>query len=148
MKNILKILLIVATVSVASCSTENTIGGGVIASNTALNGKVFGKNFTFKGGKSFPSGDKISIYLTDVVADCSSDIFKYEYRISTVIEKKIGTNTKANVVFGKEGEIPLNVLQSTVTIESVTDTEIKGKIKSESNEDNTVEGSFTVPYCK
>lgn len=129
-----------------SCSDDSDNVGSTL--NSPLKGIVFGENFEAKGGRVFISGDDLSINITNVAVDCSSDIFDYILYVSTTVDNKTGTTNKANVVFGKKGETPLNVLQSTVIIEFITESEIVVKIKASSSGNDIIEGIFTVPFCK
>lgn len=145
MVKLVKLVLVCTLLVCTACSKDDDNNS---VSEKVLSGKVFGKSFVAKGGKAFTSGDEISIEITNVVADCKSDFFELDYSVSTYIKKEKGTNTKANVIFSKKGEIaPLNVLNSTVIVEEITDSLITIKIKSNSGSDNDVEGKFTVPFC-
>lgn len=147
MKNVIKFIAMAIVFAFVACSdsTDDNLGGSI--PNTALAGTVFNTNFVATGGKAFMSGgDQLSINITNVEADCSSSIFNYDLYVSTTVENKVGTST-TNVVFSKGGETPKNVLQSTVVVESITETEIVVKIKS-STTGSKVEGTFTVPFCK
>lgn len=146
MKNVIKFIAMAIVFAFVACSdsTDDNLGGGI--PNTALAGTVFNTNFVATGGKAFMSGDQLSINITNIEADCSSSIFNYDLYVSTTVENKVGTST-TNVVFGKDGETPVNVLQSTVVVASITETEIVVKIKS-STSGSKVEGTFTVPFCK
>ncbi len=157
MKKLVKIIVLVMVFAFSACSSDNSDDLGV--ANTILEGKVFGESFAAKGGQAFlvgtqtsggqSSDGELNIYITNIVADCSSDVFDYTLYVSTYVENKVGLTTQANVVFGKKGETPLNVLQSTVVVESISDSEIKGKIKASSNSgENIIEGTFVVPFCK
>lgn len=144
MKCSVNALIIFLLVLISGCSSNDK--DVVSIADSPLKGKVFGIDFIAKGGKAFKSGDKISVKITNIDANCDSDVFDYEYQVSTRI-KEVGTVTDANVVFDKKGETPLNQLGSTVIVESITDTSIVLKIKA-GKDDNSVEGKFTVPYCK
>ncbi|WP_422090018.1 hypothetical protein [Tenacibaculum ovolyticum] len=156
MKNVIKFIAMAIVFAFVACSdsTDDNLDGSI--PNTALAGTVFNTNFVATGGKAFLVGSQssdgqssesqISINITNVEADCSSSIFNYDLYVSTTVENKVGTST-TNVVFGKDGETPKNVIQSTVVVESITETEIVVKIKS-STTGSKVEGTFTVPFCK
>ena len=147
MKNVIKLAAIVLAVVFVGCSDSDSDNLGGIA-NTPLKGKVHGTSFVAQGGKAFVSGNNLSINITNVTADCNSSILDYTLYVSTDVESKVGITTKANVVFNKKGETPLNKLNSTVTVEKLTSTEVTVKIKADSTGDNTVEGTYTVPFCK
>lgn len=147
MKNVIKFIAVVVVFAFVACSDSDSENLGGI-SNTPLEGKVFGTSFKATGGKAFSSGNQVSVNITNVVADCNSTIFDYDLYISTTVDNGVGSSNKTNVVFNKKGETPLNVIQSTVTVESITLEEVKIKIKSNSSSNNTIEGTFTVPFCK
>ncbi|KAB1160703.1 hypothetical protein F7018_02165 [Tenacibaculum aiptasiae] len=147
MKNVIKLAAIILAVVFVGCSDSDSDNLGGIA-NTPLKGKVHGTSFVAQGGKAFVSGNNLSINITNVTADCNSSILDYTLYVSTDVENKVGSTTKANVVFNKKGETPLNKLNSTVTVEKLTSTEVTVKIKADSTGDNTVEGTYTVPFCK
>lgn len=143
MRNLVKVLAVFLLVFIVGCSDDD----GTSVADSVLKGKVFGVDFTAKGGKAFKSGtSSISVNITNVVVGCSSRISEYGYRVSTIIKEE--GISKVNVVLSKKGENPLNLLESTVIVESITDSSIVLRIKAGSRPDNTVEGKFTVPYCK
>lgn len=146
MKNLVKVTFVLFLTLFISCSDDDTTEG--IVSNQPLQGKVFGGDFTALGGKSFESGSKVSINITNVAADCSSTIFDYDSYISTEVTAKVGVYNNVNVAFHKKGETVVNVIQSTVEITSITDSQIMVKVKSNSSTSNVVDGIFTVSYCK
>ncbi|TCI93063.1 hypothetical protein [Tenacibaculum sp. M341] len=146
MKNIFKITCLFLLVCFVACSDDENVGGTV--SNEPLKGSVFGETFVALGGKAFDSGENVSINITnEVTAVCSSSVLDYNLYISATVPAKVGVYENTNVSFHKEGETPLNVLQSTVEITSVTDSQIMVKVKSNSSSDNVVDGLFTVAYC-
>lgn len=144
MKNGIKLFAVIAMFAFVGCSDSDSDN----LASTPLQGKVFGESFKATGGKAFLSGNDLSINITNVAADCSSSIFDYILYISTDIDNKVGSTSKANVVFNKKGETPLNKLNSTVTVEALSANEVTVKIKAISTGDNTIEGTFTVPFCK
>ncbi|MDE0536167.1 hypothetical protein [Tenacibaculum sp. L6] len=150
MKKIFKIsyaFLVCLTLTLVSCSDSDNDPAGI--ANTKLSGKVFGTSFTAEGGQSFTSGDnEISVHITNIQADCSSDIFDYELEVSTYVKPEVGTYNDINVVFNKKGVTPLNYFQGIVEVVKITDNEVTVKIKANSTSDNSVEGVFTVPFCK
>lgn len=131
-----------------SCSSETDDSNGAI-SEQALSGTVQGSTFLATGGKSFVNNNgSVSIILTNTVADCPTNILDFVYYISTDVPNRIGLHENVIVVFGKENKTPVNVLNSTVEVSEITDTQIIGKIKSQSvTEENKVEGIFTVNIC-
>ncbi|WP_428743663.1 hypothetical protein [Tenacibaculum sp.] len=149
MKKIFKIsyaVLVCLTLVMSSCSDSDNDPSGIAETN--LSGKVYGVSFSAKGGKAFTSGDKISVNITNIEADCTSSIFDYEIAISTYIPAEVGVYNDVNVVFEKEGETPLNFLGANVEVLSIANDEITLKVKANSSADNTVEGLFKVAYCQ
>ncbi|CAM1359408.1 conserved exported hypothetical protein [Tenacibaculum sediminilitoris] len=148
MKKIFKIsyvVLVGLTLMISSCS-DNDLSG---IANTKLSGEVFGTNFSAKGGKSFMSGNnELSVHITNIEANCNSDIFDYELEISTNIKAELGVYNNVNVVFNKKGVAPLNYLAGSVEVVRFTSKELTLKIKAAANANNIVEGFFTVPFCK
>ncbi|UTD15927.1 hypothetical protein HER15_10790 [Tenacibaculum mesophilum] len=155
MKNFFKIsyvTLVCLTLVMTGCSDDdNTDNIGTPIPNTILKGKVYGKDFTAKGGKSFASGKdgEVSINITNEEVGCDSDIFDYKLEVSLLVEGKVGTYNDVNVVF-KDGEGNLvNVLGSNVEVVSISDSKINLKIEAKSiDKQNKVSGSFEVEYCK
>lgn len=145
MKNILKLTFVLFLTVMMSCSDDDNSGENI--SNQVLQGKVFDEDFTALGGKSFEDGKNISINITNVTADCSSTIFDYDFYVSTTVLAEVGVYD-TNVVFHKKGETPKNILQSSVEITSITDSQVVVKIKSNPSSENNVDGTFTVSYCK
>ncbi|WGH74874.1 hypothetical protein P8625_12425 [Tenacibaculum tangerinum] len=150
MKKIFKIsyaVLVCLTLVMSSCSDSDKDISGI--ANTELSGTVQGQRFEAKGGKAFPSGNnEVSVHITNIAADCSSDIFDYDLEISTYVSTALGIYNDVNVVFRKKGVTPLNYFNGTVELVRITDTELTVKIKAISSADNEVEGFFTVPYCQ
>ncbi len=145
MKKILKITTAVlfglTVMTGCSDSDDNDI------SDRPLQGKVFGETFVAKGGKAFDSGDEISVHITTTVVGCESYVNDYDLTISTYVPAKVGSYDDINVVFGKDGETPLNYLDGDVEVVSITDTTVTVKIEADSSDNNDVEGIFTVSYC-
>jgi len=136
-----------------SCSDSDDGSGGGSISNQDLEGTIFGENFTATGGKAFDTsfGDtqSVSINITNEDVGCESSIFDYDLYVSTNVPFEEGTFSESNVVFHSGNETPLNVLQSTVIIEEITDTTITVQISSESFDgESMVEGTFVVDYCE
>lgn len=150
MKKILKIsyaFLVCLTLVMVGCSDSDNDPSGI--ANTTLSGKVFGTSFTAKGGQVFMSGNnELSVHITNIQADCSSDIFDYELEVSTYVKAELGTYNNINVIFNKNGATPLNYLQGIVEVVRITNNEVTVKIKANSTSDNSVEGFFTLPFCK
>ena len=150
MKKIFRIsyaVLVCLTLVMSSCSDSDNDPAGI--ANTKLSGKIYGTNFTAEGGKAFMSGNnEISVHITNIQADCSSDIFDYELEISTHVKAELGTYNNVNVVFNKKGANPLNYLQGIAEVVRFTNSELTLKIKANSSADNSIEGFFTVPVCK
>ncbi|WP_299155867.1 hypothetical protein [uncultured Tenacibaculum sp.] len=144
MKNGIKLIVAMAMFAFVACSDSNSDN----LPNTPLQGKVFGASFTAKGGKAFKSGiNSLSVHITNLVAACDSNISDYELEISTDIEIELGV-FKKNIVFSKKGETPLNFLNGTVEMVSFANNELTLKVRANSNTNNTVEGTFTVPFCQ
>ncbi|REH56525.1 hypothetical protein C7448_101565 [Tenacibaculum gallaicum] len=150
MKKIFKIsyaVLVCLTLVMSSCSDSDNDPAGI--ANTKLSGKVLGTSFTAKGGKAFMSGNnELSVHITNIQADCSSDVLNYELRIATYVKAELGVYDNVNVVFDKKGANPSNYLQGVVEVVRFTDSELTLKIKANSSTDNMVEGFFTVPFCE
>ena len=147
MKKIFKIsyaVLVCLTLVMSSCSDSDPSG----IADTTLSGKVFGTSFTAKGGKSFTSGESVSVNITNVEADCDSYVLDYEYAISAYVPAEVGVYNNVTVVFNKDGETPLNMFKANVEVVSFSNNEITVKIKANSSADNTVEGKFTLPFCQ
>lgn len=122
-------------------------------SNQTIQGTVFETNFIAAGGKAFDTSfggvDQVSINITNTDANCDDYISDFDVYISTSVPFEVGTYEEVNVAFWKDGETPLNVLQSTVIIEEITDSRITVKIKSQASfSEDEVEGVFTVDYCE
>lgn len=81
-----------------------------LTSQTVLSWKMGQNRFTAQEGKSFNSGDYISVNITGNENNCLSDIFSFDNYISTYIPKNITSflhiNTKANVVFNYRNKPP------------------------------------------
>lgn len=150
MKKIFKIsyaVLVCLTLIIIGCSDSDNDFTGI--ANTELSGKVFGTEFKAKGGQAFMSGNnELSVHITNIQADCSSDIFDYELEVSTYVKAELGTYNNTNVVFNKKGFGPLNYLQGVVEVVRIANNEVTLKIKANSTADNSVEGFFTLPFCK
>jgi len=156
MKNVIKFIAMAIIFTFVACSDSSDDNIAETIPNTTLAGTVFNTNFVATGGKAFligtqmtgdqSSDSQISINITNVEADCNSSIFNYDLYISTTVENKVGTSS-TNVAFSKDGETPMNVLQGTVVVESITETQIVVKIKA-STSGSAIEGAFTVPFCK
>ncbi|WP_440068799.1 hypothetical protein [Tenacibaculum discolor] len=150
MKKIFKIsytVLMCLTLVMSSCSDSDNDPAGI--ANTKLSGNVFGTSFTAEGGKAFMSGNnELSVHITNIQADCSSDIFDYELEISTYVKAELGTYDNVNVVFSKKGSNPLNFFQGVAEVVRFTNNELTIKIKANSSADNSIEGFFTVPFCE
>ncbi|WP_272150560.1 hypothetical protein [Tenacibaculum aiptasiae] len=144
MKNIFKFFAVIAMFVLTACSNS----GFVDLNNLPLQGKVFGESFKATGGKAFLNGNNLSVNITNVAADCNSNVLDYLLYISIDVENQAGVPSKVNVVFNKKGETPLNKLNSTVLVESLTTTQATVRIKAVADADNTVEGVFTVPFCQ
>lgn len=119
---------------------------------TILTWKTEENRFTAQGGQSFDSGDYISVNITADKNDCLSDIFTFKNYISTYIPKNISsfpyTDTKANVIFHSNNKSPMNALNSTVIVHSISNSEITISVKSETIRGESALGKYTVPYCK
>ena len=146
MKNIFKVILVSFLTIMMSCSDDENMGGS--GSNQVLQGKVFDLDFTALGGKAFDSGEKVSVNITNIAANCNSSVLDYKLSISVDVKPEVGVYENTNVVFDKEGEVPLNFLAGVVEVTSLTDSQITVKINANSSTDNKVEGRFTVSYCK
>ena len=145
MKNNLKLLTVLFLFALMSCSSDDSNSNKI--SNQTLQGKVFGEDFTAVGGKAFTSGDNISVNITNEVVGCDETIIDYDLYISTYVTPKVGVYESINVVFQKDGEIPLNFFGGTVEVTALTDDEITVKILADSSSDKMIEGTFTVPVC-
>lgn len=150
MKKVFKIsyaVLVCLTLVMSSCSDSDNDSSGI--ANTKLSGKIYGTNFIAEGGKAFMTGNnELSVHITNIQADCSSDVLNYELEVSTYVKAELGTYNNVNVVFNKKGANPLNYLQGVVEVVRFTNSELTLKIKANSSTDNTVEGFFTVPFCE
>ncbi|NER14588.1 hypothetical protein GWK08_14125 [Leptobacterium flavescens] len=147
MKKFYPLAIIAISFFMLSCSDDSE-SPDTIAEQTLM-GTVMGDPFLATGGKAFvnPNGS-ISLSVTNTVADCSTDILDFVYYVSADVPNRIGFHRNVIVIFGKENEAPLNVLNSIVEITEITATELTGKIKSiSSTDDNRVEGSFTISLC-
>ncbi|NAS31298.1 hypothetical protein GTQ40_09975 [Flavobacteriaceae bacterium R38] len=132
-----------------ACSSDNDEEVIEPISEQTLSGFVHGDPFLATGGMSSINGNEsISINLTNTVADCSTNILDFVYSVSADVPNRIGFHRNVIVVFSRENETPLNVLNSIVEITEITETQVMGKIRSESlTEDNMVEGAFVLNVC-
>lgn len=148
MKNINKLLIALVLLLFLGCSGDDDSSGKI--SDRVLSGTVLDNSFTAVGGKAFDSNDEISLNITNIAADCEADELDFDLEVSTYIPypAEVGTYKEHNVIFNKQGEIPMNCLFSTVIVTSVSDTSISVKIKADCSSENYVEGTFTIPYCK
>ena len=96
MKSLKLFMLFALCVFAFSCSSDDSDSNNI--SDQTLQGKVFGENFIAAGGKAFSSGERLSINITNIAADCSSTIFDYDLYISTYITPELGTYNNTNVV--------------------------------------------------
>jgi len=93
-------MLFVLFVFAMSCSSDDDSNSN---SNATLQGKVYGSNFVAAGGKAFADGDNLSVNITNISADCSSNIFDYDLSVSTYITPEVGIYNDINIVFNAEG---------------------------------------------
>ncbi len=45
--------------------------------------------------------NELSVHITNIQADCSSDVLNYELRIATYVKAELGVYDNVNVVFDK-----------------------------------------------
>ena len=148
MKWFFNLLFISITLLTISCSDNGTVATPTI-SDALLTGTVFGEDFSALGGKAFDVGEYVSINITNEDVSCDSNILNYDIYISSVFILQQGTYQGINIVFHKNGELPLHYLQgTTLQVVEFDDTSITVKIKVETNAENSIEGTYTVDYCK
>ncbi|TDQ28908.1 hypothetical protein [Tenacibaculum caenipelagi] len=149
MKKIFKIsyaILVCLTLVMTGCSDSDYDSSGI--ANTKLSGKISGTSFSAKGGQSFTAGDgNIYVHITNISADCNSDVLNYEFDVSALIKPELGIYTDVFVALTKKGNTPVNIL-GTVEVVKFLNNELTVKIKANSSVDNYVEGFFTVPFCE
>jgi len=145
-------LICFVLLSIYSCSKDE----GREVKDKVLTGTVEGKAFTFKGGKAFitifNNQEKVSVNLTNVAADCSSNVFDFELEIRTIVPREIGVFTTINIATQDGNNTPFNHLNQTVEITALSDTQISGKMKLYKKEsslagESIFEGTFTIPLC-
>lgn len=151
MKKLISLSVIAIVLLSFSCSKSNDDNNENPVSESILTWKMNGSSFTAQGGKSFSSGDNISVNITGYKTDCSSDLFSFDNYLSVSIPKNITTfpytDSKANVVYNYKNR-PLNALNSTVVVHNISDSEVTISIKSETISGEKAEGKYTIPYCK
>ncbi len=149
MRKIILAVLVVGFLT-GSCGKKEIHNVEAIA-NTTLSGKVQGDAFEARGGKAFLNNEsEVSVNISSSSDDnCDVGVDEFEYRVSFDVPFKQGVYGDINVVLQKKGKTPMNIFQSIVIIDKVTDNQIAGRVRAKAyNEDEySVEGKFTVPFC-
>ncbi len=149
MKKII-LAVLVASFFISSCG-ENEENKKETISDSVLSGKVNGDAFEARGGKAFMYNEtNVSVNVSNSSDDnCNVYVTDFEYNVSFNVPFKEGVYDKVNVVLQKKKQVPMNIFQSMVIIDKITENQIKGRVKAAAyNKDEySVEGKFTVPFC-
>ncbi len=152
LKNVM--LLVVTLVAFVACNNDDE--GSPSPSSEPLVGKVNGIEFRAIGGKAFDRDEgEMSINLTNITTTCDDSVLDYDLEVSFTVPKESGfyDGEFLNVVFSADGETPLNLIGSSVVeinsiqIANGTGT-ISGKVRATWDDNNTVNGTFTVDFCE
>lgn len=155
MKKLLLPAMVAASLLI-SCTSEDSdesANGGF--SNDPVSGVVYDEAFTFGGGKASPitvnGVESLYIYLGESALNCESSTSACPIWI--VVPEAVGSYTpqtdghlqfEDNADGGFEGS-----LDAEIEITSITATTVTGKVKATGfyDDENSINGTFTVPYC-
>lgn len=156
MKKLTMCLLLAVSVFV-SCSdddsdTNNNNDGW---SNNAAAGKLYGEDFTMKGGRaafiSFANVESVQIDLSPELLGCSAQSGEENFPIRIIAPREEGTfTTDVYVSYSDPNSTDyVNVSNgNTIEITEVTPNFVKGRIRSTSaSTDNSLNGTFDVSVC-
>jgi len=149
------LVLALAIVSFTSCNSDDV--ETTSPSNDPLTGMVNGLEFRAIGGKAFDRGEgEMSVNITNVETTCADSVLDYDLEVSFIVPNTTGRYDGANlnVVFSADGETPRNLIGSSVIeinsirINSAEGGTLSGKVIATWDDNNTVNGTFTVDYCE
>ncbi len=145
-----------------SCSSDGGDDGNPLPSydfiDRDLQGKIDGQNWTYAAGfaeDSFFEEGNLSIEMTNETYDNPCDEFlldglKVFFDIEAQVglkELKFAEDGQTITLFNPATSLNIILVEGAVEILSITTSEVSGRIDGRSDEDNFINGNFTVPYC-
>ena len=150
--------MLIAALLLTSCSSsdedEKVSTGGF--SDKPVSGVVYNKKFTVAGtgvaGALKSNGeDTFYIHLSDIATNCDSDTSKAPLWL--IVPATVGTHNSldgAHMQFRDVANDGFEGSSATIEIISITSTTVKGRVMSDSfNDDkNSINGTFTAQLCE
>lgn len=147
----------------ASCSSSEDEAPAYNFTNQDLAGVIEGVSWTYGDGYADVTGEgenaKLHVTLLlpsegegcDILADGDRTMFSFPRYAGLHILKfdyNDVENSRTVTLFDDEETMNVIATQGAVEITSITDTEVKGRIDARADDDNFVNGNFTVPLCQ
>lgn len=158
MKKLLLFSAICTSLFIISCNKDDEPGPSFEFKNQDLQGMINGTAWEIASGYAEDSpweDTDLSIELTNVFYDdpCSEFIldgiqvfFDIPKEVG-VYELKLATDGQTITLYDPDGSLNTIVVEGAVEITSISDSEVSGRIDGRSDDDNHVNGNFTVPFC-
>lgn len=160
MKKGLFILLVLFAV-ISSCKKDDDAPGYNFI-DKALSGKIEGGSWTFRSGyvdsSSYEGVKKLSMSFYGVTGDACSDFLDGD-RVIFSVPMKIGVfplkfsftdleGSQTVTLFDDETSMNNIATSGAIEILSISSTSVTGRIDATSDDDNTINGNFTVSFCQ
>jgi len=156
------LVLVMLTSLAISCSDDDESGPSYNFEDQNLQGKIDGEDFILGDGRgeiSFFEDDQLSIdlYHSDEPEDaCDVLNSDFVYAFFTIPDE-VGIyelfldleNFEGQTVtlFNPDGTLNNIATEGAVELTSITDTEVSGRIDARMDDDNFINGNFTVEFC-
>lgn len=160
-KSFLLIALFIATSLFTSCGNDDEAGPTYSFINQNLQGTIDGIPFTLKGGR-FEDGFEeneisIDLYDTNEQGDICSILFGEFVNVFFSIPRAVGLyelsfnldsfDGRTVTLYNPDNSLNIIATEGAVEILSISDTQVTGRMDVRFDEENAVNGNFTVELC-
>jgi hypothetical protein len=139
MKTVYRFIFVLTFIS---CSNDDDI------TDANLSGTVLGESFAASGGNAFTVNNTLSIQISNISANCDSEIALHDYFLSFEVPKGTGPFIDIELEFAGNDKSVVEYSDAAIIITAIKSASITGKIVANFNADNKVEGTFEVPLCE
>jgi hypothetical protein len=155
----MKKLIILLAILTMGCDKDDPKPAYEFKNQTAT-GEIEGESWVFVEGKAEDAGENLSFDLMLDQAEAPCDIFGFPegdvvfftipnavglYKLKFSLSG--GTDILTATLFDVEGTLNVVATEGAIEILSITDTQVTGRLDIRSDEDNYINGNFTVTLC-